>query len=201
MAEVCAERGYGETTVAAVIERAGLPRETFEENFANKEECGVAAITEILAELMASSSAAWSADVAEWESVVRTERALLELMASRPSFAQMVYIEARQTMPHRAFERYWSSSQVKAAMLDRLRAYTPGAVRQPPSAARAAVGGAEALIRREIVSGRIERLPELLPDITYGVLVPFLGQEDALRYTRLARELLDNSRRERGVSG
>jgi hypothetical protein len=42
-----------------------------------------------------------------------------------------------------------------------------------------AMGGAEAIIFDEVVSGRASKLPEILPDIVFAVLVPFIGPEDA----------------------
>ncbi len=192
MAATIAERGYAETSVEAVIERAGLSRAAFEESFADKEECALAAVNEILAEGAAVASAAWSADTSEWDSILRGVRALLELMAARPSFAFMAFIGSRQTMPGSAAVMYQSGFQVMASMIDRLRAYASEEAHQPPTAARAALGAAEALVRREIVAGRSERLPELLPDIIYGALAPFLDQREALRYVGLARELLND---------
>src|SRR5438105_1831196 len=43
MAQVVAERGYPATTVADVVERAGVSRRTFYEQFADKEACFLAA--------------------------------------------------------------------------------------------------------------------------------------------------------------
>ena len=43
MAQVVAEKGYAATTVADVVERAGVSRRTFYEQFADKEACFLAA--------------------------------------------------------------------------------------------------------------------------------------------------------------
>src|SRR2546430_485761 len=43
MAQVVAEKGYPATTVADVVERAGVSRRTFYEQFADKEACFLAA--------------------------------------------------------------------------------------------------------------------------------------------------------------
>jgi hypothetical protein len=75
------------------------------------------------------------------------------------------------------------------ALLERLWDYSSIEV-SPAPAARAVLGSAEAVVRREIVAGRIDSLPRLLPDFTYGAMVPFVGQEDALKLSRQARELL-----------
>jgi AcrR family transcriptional regulator len=190
MAATCADRGYAETSIEMVTARAGLSREAFFQNFSGKEACGLAAINQILAEATAVTSAAFSADTSEWDSVLRGLRALLELLAARPSFAHLVFIGSRQTMPQSAFDLYQSGFNALASMVDRLRASSPPEARQPSTAARAAIGGAEAVIRREIIAGRAERLPSLLPDFIYGAVVAFVGKEEALGAAGKARELL-----------
>jgi AcrR family transcriptional regulator len=192
MALTCAERGYAATSIEEVIARAGVSRRGFEQHFADKAECGIAAVNRVLAEITAAASIAYSPEYSEWEKILRGVRALLELMAARPSFAGLAQIEARQAMGPEAYELYASAIRILAAMLDRLQANALGGVARPPSAIRGAIGGAEALIRRELLAGRPERLPELLPDVIYGMLAPYLDQQEALRYAGLARELLND---------
>ena len=194
MAATCAERGYAETTVEEVISRAGVSRAAFDQQFQGTEDCGLAAVTQILAEATAAASAAWSPDASEWESILRGVKALLELMAARPSFAHLAYIQSRQAMPPSSHVPYASGVKVVASMIDRLRGYAPEGRPLPPTTARAVVGSAEMLIRRALLAGEPERLPQLLPDIIYGVLVPYLGQEEALRYAELARAELRTDR-------
>jgi AcrR family transcriptional regulator len=192
MALICAERGYAATSVEEVTRRAGVERRSFEENFADKADCGTAAVNQMLADITAAASIAYSPEYSEWEKILRGARAVLELMAARPSFAALAQVEARQAMGPEAYELYASGIRVLGAMLDRLQANALGGVARPPSAIRGAIGGAEALIRRELLAGRAERLPELLPDIIYGMLAPYLDQQEALRYAGLARELLND---------
>ncbi len=77
-------------------------------------------------------------------------------------------------------------------MIERLWRYSELDV-QPRHAASAALGGAEAVVRAEIVAGRGSELPALLPGLVYGATVPFLGQEEAMRLARQGRELLAGS--------
>ncbi|HET7054345.1 MAG TPA: TetR/AcrR family transcriptional regulator [Solirubrobacterales bacterium] len=51
MIEASAELGYAKVTVADVLKRAGVSRETFYEQFANKEDCFLAAYLEAVAAL------------------------------------------------------------------------------------------------------------------------------------------------------
>ena len=190
MAELCAERGYRETTVEAVIERAGIERESFESMFKDgREGCLLAAENAILGEVMSVVAETYSADRSEWDSGIAGIRAILELMAANPSYANTGYIAVRQGGPQQAKEAYEAGITLIVAMIDRLREYGDGATR-PPSSARAALGGAEALIRREIVSGRTAVVPRHLPEVVYAATVPFLGQEEALRLARRGRALL-----------
>lgn len=59
-----------------------------------------------------------------------------------------------------------------------------------PIAIVAALGGAEMVTRGEIMAGRLDRLPRLLPDFAYLVTLPHLGEPEAARLRRRARELV-----------
>jgi len=186
MAECCSRHGYGETTIVAVTERAGLGRASFDSHFESKEDCAVAALNKIVSETLAAVSTAPTAD-GEGERRVLQIRAILELMSAQPSFAHLVYIEARQGGTKRMRDTYQSAAHVLALMMERLG----GNGEQPPArAARAALGGAEAVMRRELALGNTGAVPVLLPDFVYAALVPFVGQREALRQSRLARQLL-----------
>jgi AcrR family transcriptional regulator len=190
MAAGCAERGYARTSVEDIVSRAGVAPESFERHFANKSECGMAALKQIVPAITKVASTGIAPESSD-RSTLRAVKSLLELLAAEPSLASLSIVDARQAMPPEAYELYGSAARILAAMLDQLRGYSGAETPAPPSAARGAVGGAETLIRRELIAGRADRLPELLPDIVYGALVPFIDQSEALRYTELARELVN----------
>jgi AcrR family transcriptional regulator len=188
MAAACAAKGYAATEIEDVLAATGVERPVFDCNFAGKADCALAAVNQILAETTHVAAAALSPELADWEKLIHAVQALLELLAAQPSFARLACIEARSAMPAEAYERYAAGIRVLIAMLDRTREYA--ALSAPATAGRAAIGGAELLIRRELIAGRAEDLPKLLPDIIYGTVVPFLDQQEALRYRELARELI-----------
>jgi AcrR family transcriptional regulator len=179
MADCCAEAGYGETTVEAVLERAAVEPSTFESHFAGKEDCALAALNKVVSETlarvsMANSAAGGTVDLRKFQ-----VKAILELLAARPAFARLALVEARQGGTMRMHDSYESAARVLALMMERV-----GESRD--SLARSALGGAEALVRRELSAGRASRLPQLLPDLVYVALVPFVGQGEALRQAKMA---------------
>jgi AcrR family transcriptional regulator len=189
VAEVCAERGYAETTVAAIVERAGSSEEAFYNLFDDVEDCTVASMNALTAQILAEVSGSYSADRSEWDSGILGMKAILELMAAHPSFAYLGYVVARQTSTARIQEVYRGAAQMLVMMIERLWEYSELDT-QPRLAAKAALGGCEALVRSEVVAGRTEQLPQILPELIYAATVPFLGQEEAMRLAQRGRELL-----------
>ncbi len=190
MTECCAEHGYQETTVEQVVARADVRRESFEALFADKEDCAVAAINRVASDVLATVATSSSADVSELERGLGGIKAILELMGSRPSYAALGYIQARQGGTERMYDAYESGARVLTVMIERIGSLATDKATPPTQATRAALGGAEAVVRREIAAGRVEDLPKLLGVFLYAVLVPFTGQEEALGQARAIEGLL-----------
>jgi AcrR family transcriptional regulator len=189
LADACATKGYGATTIADICEPAGVSRATFYQLFKDKEDCFYAAMEVCLAEAMGRMVAIYSPD-RPWATAVREDAAaLLDLLATRPAFARMAVIEAPAS-GERAFQLYAGGKRVLQALLDRAREDPVEEEAIPSSAGRAALAGAEALIVGQILAGNTSRLRELLPDVVYIVTVPYLGKDEALRQSREAEKLL-----------
>ncbi|MBA3866583.1 MAG: hypothetical protein H0X42_09610 [Solirubrobacterales bacterium] len=78
-----------------------------------------------------------------------------------------------------------------AALAAAASATHPCSAPPPESVILGAVGGAEWVMRSQLLERRSERLTELVPDFVYLVTMPFLDREEALELSRRARELLD----------
>ena len=165
MVRVCAKRGYDRASIDEVIAEAGSSQEAFDAYFGSKEGCVVEAAEAVLADSMAAISGGYSLDAPLQESAVQALRAMLELFAARPALAHLAFIGSRQMMPPSIKNHYEIALGVLSAMLGRLRPSDGEATEFPSRASRAAIGGAEALVRREIAAGRAENLPRLLPDL------------------------------------
>ena len=189
MAAACASKGFGATTIADIVEAAGVSRATFYELFKDKEDCLQASMELSLADTMGRIVEVYSPDK-PWATMVRdAARAFLELLASRPDFARMALIEA-PAAGGRSLEMYASGKRVLQALLDRGRSDPLEEEAIPSSAGRAVLAAAEQLIVGQILAGNTGRLPELLPDIVYIVTVPYLGHDEALRQSREAEKQL-----------
>lgn len=187
LAETIAERGYAATTIAAVVERARVSSATFYEIFRSKDDCLAAVANTTLGEIVTVVTSQYSPDKPLFQVNRDAVAAVLALMAQRPALAKLVFVEGR-TATAQTRQTYMSGVNVLVSLLDQLRVDGPSNAETPASTARAAVGAAEGLIRNEILSGRTATLPKILPEVTYAILVPFLGREEALKRAEEARQ-------------
>src|ERR1044072_8498006 len=123
MAELSAAQGFGEVSVAAVVERAGVSRATFYELFRDKEDCFVATMEEGLRRLMAAvMPAVYRGANLEWpERVTGVIEALLNYLASDPDYSQTAMVEALAG-GEPAFERCATGPRMLVPLIDEGRA-------------------------------------------------------------------------------
>lgn len=186
VAECCAERGYAATTIEHVLGRAEISRAQFDGLFRDKEDAYIAMSNMVLGELLTATTSAYSPDKPLVQVVCDAAGQIVDLMSSRPTYAKVAFLDYRTATP-KALQLYESGVRVIVSLLDQVRADSLQEVPLPSSAARGAIGGAEALLRREVGAGRAEELSEILPEIIYSCLAPLLGQDEALRQAALAR--------------
>ena len=178
MVRVIAEKGYDGVTVADVVARAGVSRTTFYDEFANKDECLFAAYDLVIDELIAYVGDAFLSD-REWPERIRDGLdALLRALAAEPDVAQMAAVAFPAAGPQ-AHQRYRDALERFLPFLEEGRRFTGRGDELPEGIELMAIGGAEVIIFDEVVGGRVSKLPAMLPEIVFAVLVPFLGPEEA----------------------
>lgn len=182
MIAVVALKGYTEATVADIIANAGVSRATFYEQFADKEDCFIAAygtVMERMLTFVAEGFALGESD--DWIVQIRGGvRNLLVYLAQNPVAARVGIVEGFGAGA-RARDRYQQAVSSFFPFLDAGRSLTPSPDRIPAHAARVIVGGVSALMFNEASAGRAESLPKLLPEMMYLVVVPYLGHERAMQ--------------------
>jgi AcrR family transcriptional regulator len=182
-ARVTAARGYEATTVADILAAAGVGRESFYEIFSDRRDCVLAAHQALLDDLIAKVAAAYAGD-GDWVERCRSTLAvLLGWFASDPPAGRFLLVELAAVGPefHARFEAGFDRfvEIIESGLPDDLP--DPG----PLPTTNLAVGAAISRVYVEVAAGRSEDLPLLLPQLTYEVLVPFLG-EDAAREAAFA---------------
>lgn len=174
---VTAAKGYEATTVGDVLEEAGVGRETFYELFADRRDCMLAAHANLVDDLEARVRIAYLGP-APWPQRVRAAVAeALGFFAERPPVARFLLVELFAVGPP-ARQRFQEGFNRFVALLeegldeDRMD-------RGPVRPTSLAVGAVAARTYEEVVVGRAAELPRLVPELTYELLVPFLGEAEA----------------------
>lgn len=180
MIRVAAAKGFEATTVADVIEVAGVSEETFYGMFEDKQACFLEAYDAVIDVLVAHVTSAFEAAAAEpWpDRIAAGLRALVQLLAVEADIARMAMVEVTAAGDD-ARERYRAALARFTPFLEEGRAYSGQGEELPPDTARFAIGGATSMIFDEIRAGRGPELERILPDLVFAVLMPYLGPEAA----------------------
>ena len=177
MVSTVAERGYQDTEVVDVIGRAGVSPGAFAELYSDKEECFVEAMDDAVASLEREVVRA-CAGVSSWPDRVRVGlRAFLSVVEANPARARLAMVESSQAGPA-ATERFRRAFQLFVPYFDEGRQQVGHDLPAPMS--DAVVGGIALTVQRRVADGDgSDGVGDLLPDLVYFALVPYLGHRRA----------------------
>jgi AcrR family transcriptional regulator len=170
---VAAEHGYGETSVTAVIARAGVSRKTFYELFDGRDDCFLAALEEIFAQMAGVAGPVYE-EQGRWSERLRAALlALLELLECERDLGAFALSYLVGSGP--------SSPALRALVLRRLqRAVDEGRSQVRPShepsplAAELVVGGVLAIVHARLHSSP-QHLGALVNPLMWMIVLPYLG--------------------------
>jgi AcrR family transcriptional regulator len=166
MAQTVSRRGYAATPVADVLKAAGVSRRTFYEQFADKEDCFVAAYDAIVAVSTERLVVAYHAGET-WEAGIGyAYDALLGTLAAEPDFAHLGVIDVLAAGP-RALARREATLRRFARFIDFTRERAEAATTPPTLVGQAIVGGIHELVYSQIVRGEAARLPQLTDELLH----------------------------------
>ncbi len=175
-------KGYGSTTIGDITRRARVSRDTFYEQFANKEACFLAAYDATTHELLDQMVAAGTSQPSYVEGIRDGVRAYLRFWSERPDAARLWSLEilaaGEQALIHR--ERTLESfTRLFQAIAERAGTEQPGLPTVPDLVARAMVVAGVELTTKHIREDRVSSLPELENDVLYLWLMVLAGHEVA----------------------
>jgi AcrR family transcriptional regulator len=172
--------GFRSLTSAQISACAGLPGWSFHRYFDDLSDCLLAAYGEAAA-WIATALADAAAEAEDWASAVTAAVAVATgLAAADPPLARLCGLDL-QRLDSPAAHRLRSDLDQLAAFLRRGREHCPHGDRLPATLERSALCAALGLLGAHARRGSSEP-DRLARDITYHLLVPYLGQESALGF-------------------
>lgn len=181
LAEEVVDKGYRDVTVAGIVKRAGVARNTFYDSFANKEECFLAASDLAGEEAMRRIAEAVRAAPPSWPERIRAGMAaLLSFAASESALARVFVVESLSAGPAAA-ERYERAVRAVVPFFRLGRRCAKHGESLPSTLEETIIGGVFWVVYQRIVTGRSEELEGLLPEVVEFTLTPYLGVDAARR--------------------
>jgi AcrR family transcriptional regulator len=172
--------------VASVIQRAGVSRKTFYEHFADKEDCFIAAYDGVVERLLIGVTSAFESE-SRWPDQVRAGlSAVLQCLADHPSLARTCIVEVTAAGP-RALERRDVALQGFMRFFIPGRKEAPAGVPVPELASEAIIGSLYEIVYARVLHQRTHELPDLLPELMYCALAPYVGPRRAARDLEASR--------------
>lgn len=199
MVDVAAQRGAGSVTVAHVVERSGVSRRTFYENFEDREHCLLASFERALTLTSQRVIPAYESENG-WSGRIRA--GLITFLAfcdQEPSLARMLVCESQASGPRVA--------QRRADILERLtRIVDQGrkegkAENLSPLAAEGTIGGLLAVIQARLTEAKRKPLISLTNELMSMIVLPYMGAGAARRELKLATPASSSEAIERTLLG
>jgi len=182
MAEAVGQQGYPDTSIADVIARAGVSRKTFYEQFDGKDECFAVAYGQEMDRLLELTLSAFEAEGPPWARRLRGAlTALCAALAGNPAVARLCFVEGLDAGPITAARRREGLRGLlplfEPAPADALGGDSPFG----ESLRMGRIGDLAEMLHQEIAAGAGPAPPRLVPELTYLMVLPFLGPERAAR--------------------
>jgi AcrR family transcriptional regulator len=157
------EKGYEATRVADLVELSGISRSAFYRQFADKQECFLAASEELIQPTLALMEEAERASSGE-ERMREAVEAFLRLVVSQPAAARMGFVEIYAAGPEavmlidRALDTF---EEFFFAQFEQI----PGRKGMPREMVRAMIGGLQKVVHKRLYRDEPDVLLELAPHI------------------------------------
>jgi AcrR family transcriptional regulator len=178
MLEVVGVEGYEQTSVRTVLDRTGVYRQAFYDNFTDKDDCYLQAFDTGVERVEAQMVAA-AAEQEGWTAELRSGlAALLDFLDAEPDVGRALLVEVHAAGPEALAKRGVVMERVHA-FLDRVRAEAAESEAAPPIAGEGIAAGIHAVIHSRLATGADGGFRELLPEFMYFAVLPYFGAERA----------------------
>ncbi|MGC1166790.1 MAG: TetR/AcrR family transcriptional regulator [Solirubrobacterales bacterium] len=175
MLEAVGAEGYEHTSVRTVLDRTGVYRQAFYDNFADKDDCYLQAYDAGLARVEALVSAAARGEES-WTGKLRAGlRALLDFLDAEPDIGRALVVEVHAAGPEALAKRGAAMARVNL-FLDQAREVAGESESPPWIAGEGVAAGIHAVIHSRLATGS-GGFRQLLPEFMYFAVLPYFGAE------------------------
>lgn len=161
LGEVMTEKGYAAATVSDVIERAGVSRETFYQQFDSKQDCFVKAFDQTASGLVKVLGAATGSAGTPIERFEHLLARYLEVLAANSQLTRLFLVEVYAAGPEANRRR----AQVQQRLVDAVVEVFGAGDGMDRFSCEALVAATSSMVTARIVAGREADLPELRPPL------------------------------------
>jgi len=186
MLQAVGAEGYDATSVRTVLDRTGLYRQAFYDEFADKDACYLAALAMGIGRLEAIAIRG-AASQESWRGRLRAGlAALLDALDAQPDFGRGVIVGVHSAGPEALAIRAKAMKRA-AEFIDLARDEADESESPPQIAPEGIVAGIHAIVHSRLSTGANEGFRELLPEFMYFAALPYFGAEAANEEMRAAR--------------
>lgn len=186
MLEAVGAEGYDDTSVRTILDRTGLYRQAFYDEFADKDSCYLAALEMGIGRLEGVVARA-AAGEESWRGRLRSGLgALLDRLDEEPDFGRGVIVEVHAAGPE-ALSRRAEALKKAADFIDLARLDSDDGEAPPPIAPEGIVAGIHAIVHSRLSTGATDGFRGLLPEFMYFAVLPYFGAEAASAEMQAAR--------------
>jgi len=179
MFDVACERGAANVTVAHVVERSGVSRRTFYEQFSDREDCFMAAFEQALSYASERVLSAYESHGTWRERIRAALSALLIFLEEEPVIGRLLIVESLSGGPKTLARRGKVIARITSA-IDEGRSEAKAGSPQPLMA-EGIVGGVLTVIHSRLAQKGRPPLIELLNPMMSMIALPYLGSAAARR--------------------
>jgi AcrR family transcriptional regulator len=189
MLEAVGAEGYERTSVRTVLDRTGVYRQAFYDNFADKDDCYLQAFGSGVERLEAVVLAAASSE-STWQGQLRAGLgALLDFLDEEPDYGRGLIVEVHAAGAE-ALTKRAAAMQRATEFLDRARAGLDETTAPPAIAPEGIAAGIHAVVHARLAAGDNDGFRKLLPEFMYFAVMPYFGAEAANEEMEAAKAAL-----------
>lgn len=182
--DLCAERGYANLELPALLERAGVDRAEFDRRYLDLDACFGAVLTEVYDEFFDSAQKAVAGERGWRDRMRATAYALLRFLRRDDRVAHLAAVEAQQG--GEAAQRAFLDTFNRLVDLIDEGSVEASGPDSPSRATALGVGGVLfARLQQAVAEDELGLGEEEIPELMYAAVFPYLGAEAAAEELRI----------------